>query len=85
VRGVETGGLDARRGRLAVDVWGDSSLSGDLVFGTWRGMVAEKDGGGGLTGVTSSSGDVMDSRSCAPVRLGAGGIAILGHEWHSCS
>jgi hypothetical protein len=34
VRGVEAGGLDVLRGRLVVDVWGDSSLSGDLVFAT---------------------------------------------------
>lgn len=34
VRSVEAGGLDVRSGRLAVDVRGDSSLSGDLVFAT---------------------------------------------------
>lgn len=34
VRGVEMGGLEVRRGRLAVDVWGDSSVSDGLVFAT---------------------------------------------------
>lgn len=31
---MEAGGLLVRRGRLAVDVCGDSSLSSDLVFVT---------------------------------------------------
>lgn len=58
--GVEAGGLEVRSGRLVVDVWGDSSLSGDLVFATWRGMTVDNEGGGGLTGATSSSGGVME-------------------------
>lgn len=49
-----------------MDVCGDSSLSGDLVFETWRGITVDKEGGGGLTGATSSSGDVMELDCCSP-------------------
>ena len=58
VRDVDAAGLEPRKGRLAVEVWGDSSLSGSLIFGTWRGIVEE--GGGGDWTVSPSSGDVMD-------------------------
>ena len=57
VRDVEAAGLEPRKGRLAVDVWGDSSLSGSLIFGRWR-IAAEERGGGDWT-VSPSSGEVM--------------------------
>ena len=49
VRVVDAAGLEPRKGRLAVDVWGDSSLSGSLIFGMWSGA-AEERGGGDWTG-----------------------------------
>jgi hypothetical protein len=58
VRDVDAAGLEPRIGKLAVDVWGDSSLSGSLIFGTWS-AVAEERGGGDWTG-SPSCGDVMD-------------------------
>jgi hypothetical protein len=57
-RAVDATGLEPRRGRLAVDVWGDSSLSGSLIFGTWSGIVEER--GGGDWTRSPSCGDVMD-------------------------
>jgi hypothetical protein len=58
VRAVDAAGLEPRKGRLAVEVCGDSSLSGSLIFGTWSGAVEER-GGGDWTG-SPSGGDVMD-------------------------
>jgi hypothetical protein len=58
VRAVDAAGLEPRIGRLAVEVCGDSSLSGSLIFGTWSGVV-ERRGGGDWTG-SPSCGDVMD-------------------------
>ena len=58
VRDVDAAGLEPRKGRLAAEVWGDSVLSGSLIFGTWRGVVDAR--GGGDWTVSPSSGDVMD-------------------------
>ena len=59
VLAVDAARLAPRKGRLAVDVCGDSSLSDSLVFGTWSGVAAAERGGGDWTG-SPSCGDVMD-------------------------
>jgi hypothetical protein len=55
---LNAAGVEFLIGRLAVDIRGDSSLSGSLIFATWSAVVEERDGGD-WTG-SASSGDVID-------------------------
>lgn len=61
-----------------VDVCGDSSLSGDLVFATWRGITLDSEDGCCLTGATSSSGDVMECDSRSPGSLDGWKVTLFG-------